>query len=230
VRTERVTVLGNGSVCGVDVQRFQPNPLARAKVRNALKIADSAVVALYLGRLNRDKGIPELSTAFGAAAARSACELHLLLVGPDEQEMRSHVLAKLADWPGRIHFIDYTDEPETYMASADFFVLPSHREGFGSTIIEAAACGLAAIATRIYGLTDAVVDGKTGVLVKDHDSDALTAAMLSLADDRSLRLALGTHAMERVHAQFRQEQLVSALREFYAEAYPVQDEAAHGPG
>jgi glycosyltransferase involved in cell wall biosynthesis len=230
VRADRVTVLCHGSVCGVDTERFRPNLLARAKVRNTLKIADSAVVALYLGRLNRDKGIPELASAFAAAAARTACEFHLLLVGPDEQDMRNHVLGKLAAWHGQVHFIDYTDEPETYMASADFFVLPSHREGFGSTIIEAAACGLAAIATRIYGLTDAVVDGKTGVLVPDHDSDALTAAMLLLADDRALRLALGTHAMERVHAQFRQEQLVGALHGFYEEAYPVQNEAAHGSG
>ena len=51
------------------------------------------------------------------------------------------------------------------MQAADIFCLPSYREGFGSSIIEAAACGLPAIASRIYGLTDAVKEGETGLLV-----------------------------------------------------------------
>jgi len=172
-------------------------------------------VALFLGRLNKDKGIPELAEAFALAARGGADSLHLLLVGPDETGMRELVDGKVGQLSQRVHYVDYTDRPESFMASADFFVMPSHREGFGSTVIEAAACGVPAIATRIYGLTDAVVDGVTGLLVPDHDRASLVAAIIKLTQDQRLRLELGRNALERVRVDFRQDQLVAAVAGFY---------------
>ena len=101
------------------------------------------------------------------------------------------------------------------MAASDFFVLPSHREGFGSSVLEAAACGIPAIGTRIYGLTDAIVDEETGILVPLGDPAALVAAMIKLTRDRSLRCALGEKARKRVERDFRQEHLTAALMDFY---------------
>jgi glycosyltransferase involved in cell wall biosynthesis len=214
VRSEQAIVFRRGSVCGVDTNRFCPNPAARAEIRACLGIPDSSVVALYLGRLNREKGVLELAEAFQFAAA--ACpELHLLLVGPDEAGMRGDLAQKLADVAGRSHLADFTKQPQKFMAAADFFIIPSRREGFGSSVIEAAACGIPSIGTRVYGLSDAIVDGVTGLLVPPGDCAALVEAMVRLTKEDTLRLALGRQALERARSEFRQEHLVSALSEFY---------------
>ena len=97
------------------------------------------------------------------------------------------------------------------MAAADFLVLPSHREGFGAVIIEAAACGIPSIGTRIYGLKDAILDRKTGILVPPGNPRALARAMLSLCRQRHTRLAMGRAARQRVQKDFRQEEVVGEI-------------------
>ena len=144
VSADRIVVLGHGSVCGVDLGRFQRDPAAFSAVRARLGIPENAVVALYLGRLSCEKGLPELADAFGVAARRCS-GLRLLIVGPDEQCLRPSIEQTLAHAASRLHFVDQTTVPEEYMAASDFFVIPSYREGFGSTVIEAAACKIPAI-------------------------------------------------------------------------------------
>jgi glycosyltransferase involved in cell wall biosynthesis len=215
VSSSQVTVLGQGSVCGVDTARFQPNPVSRSKIRADLGITDTAIVALYLGRLNSDKGILELASAF-LLAAQQCTDLHLLLVGPDEAGMQTLVAHTLSAVANRVYFVGFTKEPETFMAAADFFVLPSHREGFGSSVIEAAACGIPTIGSRIYGLTDAIVDGETGLLVSLGDVVGIADAMNRLTMNRDFRLALGEQALAWVKRDFEQEILTDALLDFYA--------------
>jgi glycosyltransferase involved in cell wall biosynthesis len=138
------------------------------------------------------------------------------MVGPDEEGLTAAIRAACGAHVSRLRFVGYTGEPQSYMAASDVFVLPSYREGFGSTVIEAAACGLPAIATRIYGLTDAVVDGKTGFLVAPRDPAALAARMRELAEDAGLRLSLGAAARERALRDFSQAALTSATLQYYA--------------
>lgn len=214
VRPGKVTVLGKGSVCGVDTVRFQPNPVSRSMVRADLGISDPAVVALYLGRLNSDKGIPELASAF-LLATQQCVNLHLLLVGPDELGMKTLVADTLSTVAGCVHFVGFTNEPEAFMAAANFFVLPSHREGFGSSVIEAAACGIPTIGSRIYGLKDAIVDGVTGLLVPAGDVVGIADAMIRLAMDHDFRFTLGEQALARVKRDFKQELLTDALLNYY---------------
>lgn len=210
----QLTVLGMGSVGGVDTVRFQTNPTLGSKIRRDRGISDTAIVALYLGRLKSDKGVPELASAF-LLAAQQCANLHLLLVGPDEAGMQSfltHTFSTVAD---RVHFVGFTSEPEVYMAAANFFVLPSHREGFGSTVIEAAACGIPCIGSRIYGLSDAIVDGETGLLVSVGDVAGIAGAMVKLAVNHGFRNTLGNQARTRVNQYFKQEMLTGALLNYY---------------
>ena len=215
VQSTQVTVLGQGSVCGVDTARFQPNPVSRSKIRTNLGITDTAVVALYLGRLKADKGVPELASAF-LLATQQCTDLHLLLVGPDEERMQalvSHTLSTVAD---RVHFVGFAPDPEAFMAAADFLILPSHREGFGTAVIEAAACGIPTIGSRIYGLTDAIVDGETGLLVPVGDIVGIADAIIRFATNHDFRLTLGSLALVRVQRDFKQKVLTNALLDYYA--------------
>ena len=101
------------------------------------------------------------------------------------------------------------------MAAADVLVLPSYREGFGSVIIEAAACEVPAIAYRIDGVVDAVEDGKTGVLVPVGDVWELKRAITTLAESPDIVRNMGASARQRVSEYFASETLSSYLLEFY---------------
>jgi glycosyltransferase involved in cell wall biosynthesis len=208
-------VLADGSVCGVDGERFRPDANARALVRSELGVPDTAVLLLYLGRLNRDKGIADLAAAFVSLASRHP-DLWLLLVGPDEEEMQARVRTACSAWLDRVRFVGFTDQPVRFMAAADVFCLPSYREGFGSSVIEAAACGVPAVASRIYGLTDAVREGETGLLHPPGDTATLATQIERLVGDASLRRDMGGAARIRVLRDFSQARLTGALRNFYA--------------
>jgi len=220
VQPGKATVLGLGSISGVDLQRFKPDPQAREDVRKELSLKEDAVVLLYVGRLNRDKGIPELLEAFALHVAEHP-KTRLLLVGPDEEGME-----RLIDPASGVLRVGYTDKPERYMAAADVFVLPSHREGFGSTVTEAAACGLPAVASRIYGLTDAVVDGKTGLLHERGSVKSLAAALAKLSFDAELRRRMGDAARARATKDFAMEDATRRTLDFYLQALNPQTAAA----
>jgi glycosyltransferase involved in cell wall biosynthesis len=209
---DKIGVLGNGSICGVDGGRFRPDAGRRQAVRQRHGIPDGAVVFLYLGRLNRDKGMPDLAAAF---ASMQSSDAWLLVVGPDEEGMREAMQARLGAARDRCRFVGFTDRPEDYMAAGDVFCLPSYREGFGMVVIEAAAAGLPAIASRIYGVTDAVEEGVTGLLHEPGHAAEIAQAMALLANDPARRAAMGHAARERALRLFSAEAVTAAWVRFY---------------
>jgi glycosyltransferase involved in cell wall biosynthesis len=178
------------------------------------------IVYLFVGRLDVDKGILELVEAY-SEVSKKVSNTSLWLVGPAETDI--DVLQDLIKKLNikSILFMPYTTVPETFMAAADVFCLPSRREGFGTVIIEAAACGIPAIGSRIYGLTDAIVDEETGFLVDMGNINALSDKMILLGSDDSLRERLGNTAMKRAHLLYSQEIVVQGLLDF------IEDELRH---
>ena len=212
--SKKSTVLGEGSVCGVDTERFHPDAASRTHVRDAFGITDHDVAFLYLGRLQREKGLLELASAFGSLATDDA-RVHLLVVGPDEEGLTPSIERRAGVAVPRVHFVGYTDTPNLYMAAADVFCLPSYREGFGSVVIEAASAGVPAIGSRIYGLTDAIEEGTTGLLVPPRSEGELRDAMAKLANDDALRRAMGKVARERAERLFSSQRLTQAMVDDY---------------
>ncbi|TLG77883.1 glycosyltransferase family 4 protein [Methylocystis sp. B8] len=207
---ERVQVFGAGSISGVDLARFSPEPGRRERVRAALGVPLQAPLFLFLGRVQRDKGIAILAEAFAQLAARHVAP-HLLLVGPDEDGLSDVIRSSV---PGRCHVVGLTSQPEDYIDAADVLCLPSFREGFGSVVIEAAALGRATVASRIYGLTDAVIDGQTGLLFPPGDVAALTQALEQTLDP-ALRERMGQQARLRAHADFGMDAVTGHWLAFY---------------
>jgi glycosyltransferase involved in cell wall biosynthesis len=213
-----IDVLADGSVAGVDLQRFTFRTTVRDRVRAQHGIPADAVVFLFLGRLNRDKGLLDLSLAFAAVAERDA-RSQLLVVGPDEEGLETEFADLGRRYPGRVHRIGFAGNVEEYMSAADVFCLPSYREGFGSAIIEAAAVGLPAIASRIYGITDAVEAGVTGILHLPGSDAEIADAMLRLATHQDLRRRMGEAARDRVKAKFSEARLTEAMADFYRDRF-----------
>ena len=203
-------VLGDGSISGVDVDRFCMKPSVRKMIRADLDVDDSTIIFLYIGRLKKDKGVFELARAF-TNISKERNDLELWFVGPDEENIQDDLKSITLDCNSTALFVPYTTAPEDYFNASDIYCLPSFREGFGSTIIEAAACGIPAIGSNIYGITDAIIDGETGVLVEKGNVDALASAMLSLANDPSIRKKMGESAKQRVLEKFHQQRLSDEL-------------------
>lgn len=214
VKPEKIVVLGNGSVVGVDPTRFAPDREAREKGRRELGIGADEFVFLFVGRLNRDKGISDLLLAF-AEIQRIHASMHLLLVGPDEGGYDAQIGGLPELLRRNIHRIGFTNRPESCMAVSDVICLPSFREGFGSVLIEAAACGLPAVASRIYGISDAVVHDVTGILHEPGNVPEIVRDMLRLAEDESLWLKMGAAARTRAIEDFSEERLTAAFQDFY---------------
>lgn len=215
---EKAVVLGAGSVSGVDLERFRPDPEARRRVRASLGITEDQVMLLFIGRINRDKGVLDLARAFAEIAPRST-QAHLVFTGPDEESLTPELRAILGDHGARAHFTGATKEPAAFMAAADLMCLPSYREGFGSVIIEAAACGTPALASRIYGLTDAVVDGVTGLLHAPHDVSEIGRSLERLLRDPERRATLGRAALDRARVEFSDHHLTDLWLDGYERAF-----------
>lgn len=203
-----IEVLANGSMAGVDTGRFRPDGNARSLIRTQLGIGHNACCLLFVGRLNREKGVADLIEAFNRLAPAFR-DLHLLLVGPDEEGFDGRLQKSQ-----RIHRVGYTKVVEEYMAAADVFCLPSYREGFGLVLIEAGAVGLPVVASRIYGITDAVVDGGTGLLHEPGDIADLASKLEILIRDASLQRALGDAGRHRAEAMFGEESVKKAFADF----------------
>jgi glycosyltransferase involved in cell wall biosynthesis len=216
VSSTKSTVLANGSMCGVDGGRFRPDNVVRRRIRGETRIPEDAVVFLYLGRLRKDKGVLDLAPAFTRLAPRCA-SAYLALVGPDEDGLLRRIEEIVAPYVDRVRIVDYTDRPEDYMAAADVFCLPSYREGFPQVVIEAAAVGLPVVASRIYGVVDAVADGETGLLHPPADVEALRAHMETLLRQPELRRHFGSAGHSRALRDFSAERVTRALLEYYAD-------------
>ncbi|MCG8615728.1 MAG: glycosyltransferase, partial [Desulfobacterales bacterium] len=222
VSPKKISVINKGSISGIDLQRFHPGKMTyseKAALKKKHKLPEDGTVITFIGRINKDKGIVELISAFNAMID-SGYEADLLLVGPMDQDSEGHDLEFhtefkcLIDRP-RIHYIGHQDKPENYLEISDLFCLPSYREGFGTTVIEAAAMGVPTLGTKINGLVDAVDDGKTGLLVEVKDASALAEGLRILLDNPRGMKQMGWNARQRCIKLFDRELINKLVRKEY---------------
>ena len=205
----KISVLGEGSISGVDTTRFFPDIVVRNKIRKSLSITNDEILFLLLCRLTRDKGALDLAQAFSRLVKETNCSL--LVVGPDEENLTDEILRIIGDdYKSKIKFHGFTKCHEQFLNASDILCLPSYREGFGSIIIDAAAVGIPAIGSDIYGIRDAIVDEETGILHKAGDTADIYKAMHRLANNHLLRENMGKKALLRVKNKFTMEKITTA--------------------
>jgi glycosyltransferase involved in cell wall biosynthesis len=207
---------------GVDTERFRP---ARADERNALRRRfgwpEGATVVTYTGRLLRGKGLESLVQAFAAVAADHP-SAHLALVGSGEGQALSvekalHAAVAGAGLRERVTFTGRLDAVEDALRASDVFAFPSEFEALGLSLIEAAACGLPAVASRTGGIVDIVEDGRSGWLVPPRDPQRLAGALVRLLRDGAERERLGARAREVTLERFDAATSVARYRELFFE-------------
>jgi glycosyltransferase involved in cell wall biosynthesis len=209
-------VLGSGSIAGVDTSRFRPDPEIRGTVRQELEISDDdAKIIIFIGRLTSDKGIDQLLRVF--SSGNLAANPYLLLVGQDENNYVTRLNTILGSSYKRIRYVPHTEEPQRYLSGSDIFCLPSLREGFGLSVIEAGACGLPAVVSDIYGLQSSIIDGETGFFFSPESDDDLIVKLNKLISNEDLRSQMGSKAAKIVSQKFSAISIQKDLCRFYLE-------------
>lgn len=211
-------VLGYGNVKGVDMERFSLRPEI---VRLAEELRKGDVFTfLFVGRIVGDKGMNELVEAFTKLQAEDpACRL--VIVGQQEEQLdplkpetiRSIDLMDAIEMVGA----KYGDELIAWYAASDCFILPSYREGFPNTVLEAGAMGLPSIVTDINGSREIIIDGENGLIVPSKDADALYDAMLRMLTDEPMRKAMAEKARGLIASRFEKGFVQQCLLDFYGE-------------
>lgn len=208
-------IIANAAICGVDVEKFSPNVDIRAKERLNLGFKDSDIVYIFMGRMNREKGIYELLGAFNRLAKDNQ-DVKLLLIGANEgipdETFKSH---PNIFYGKNLICYGVTRTPYNALQAGDVLCLPSYREGFGISVIEASAVGLPVIVSDIYGLKDAYEDGVTGLKCKARDVDSLYEVMKKLYDDKEMRISLGKAGRERTKNLFSMELVSNAWLDYF---------------
>src|SRR5467141_3289570 len=218
VDRERALIFGAGSCNGVDVARFAPTQQRiwrAAELRRQFGIPADAPVALFIARVTCDKGIAELIEAFLQLENRIP-NLRLLLVGSFEDgDPLPEDIRRRLETHDRVILAGPVNDTAPYYAMADVLVLPSHREGLPTVVLEAHAAGKPVIGAAATGIVDLLVDGETGLLFPVGDVSSLANAIARLIEDKTLATKLGRAGQDQVKRNFQQEQVWEALHREY---------------
>lgn len=215
ISTKKSHVLGYGSISGVNIQKFSFNSEERISIRAEYSISENSIVYIFLGRLNRDKGIYELLQSFKRISSEYA-NTKLVLIGYDEENITKNQDCKELVDSNKLIYINHTNSPEKALLIGDIFCLPSHREGFGTSVIEASSIGLPAICSDTYGLRDTIIEGKTGLRHRVGDVDDLYTQMKIFAENPSLIKEFGNNGKSYVYENFNSKLITLKWIEFYS--------------
>lgn len=211
----KLSLLGPGPICGIDLNRFQKNQMLKDSLRGLMGIPENAIIAMYLGRVNQEKGVLELFKAFEYLIYGGIDDLYLIVVGPMDG-IDKVIISQMKERCGdRVAFKGNMASPEKILLLADFLVLPSHREGFGMVVAEAGAASIPSIVSDIYGLHDVIRPEITGLQVPPNDYLALANAMKRLTLDKSLRDEFGRAAHQFISQKFSSELITKYWVNFF---------------
>jgi glycosyltransferase involved in cell wall biosynthesis len=189
LKAERIHTIPNG----VDMERFRPaDPAEKRALAESMGIPGDRPIGLFVGVFDERKKIAWLmeewirTRAFGTGT-------RLLAVGPTSRddygpELKQRLEELAADHPDLLTVRDFTPEIERYYRLSSFFVFPSSNEGLPNAVLEAMACALPCVATRISGCCDLIHDGDTGVTFEVGSAEELATAVARVQGEPGLRL------------------------------------------
>ncbi len=216
-RPQQIKWLGNG----IDLRRFDRariDPAELAAARRQLGLQEGRPVIGFVGRLVAEKGILELMAA-ALIVLQTRPDAQFLIVGPLDREKHDALTPAIAAEYGVAHactFAGLREDMPAMMALMDVFVLPSHREGFPRSPMEASAMGVPCVVTDIRGCRETVRHGKTGWLTPLGDAGALADAIAVLLQNPALAAAMGAQARAQALSEFDERRVFARVQDEYA--------------
>lgn len=210
---EKSMVIWNGSAKGIDLSAYDITKKVEFadEIRTRYSIpADSRIIG-FVGRLGREKGCNELFSAFKTLKTTYP-DLKLLFVGPIEKEetIEPELLEYFRNEPDIIK-TDRVPDVQKHMAAMDVCVLPSYREGFGMSVVEASAMGVPVVATKYPGPSSAMRDGITGIEIDIACARAITHAVSYLLDNPDKASEMGMAGRRFAEDNFEQKTFIDKL-------------------
>lgn len=200
-KTNNFSLIAKGSIKGVNLKKFSLKNNVNLKLRNLYKIEKNFSIILYLGRIDINKGILTLLSAF-SDIYKTNKNLYLFLVGIDEMKIQRIIDNNYYNLKKNIKVIKSTMFPQNYINMSDVVCLPSLREGFGNVVIEASACQKPIVGSDIEGLSDSLIDNFNGLKFKVNDSTNLSLKLNKIINDKNLSKKLGRNGREFVTENF----------------------------
>lgn len=208
INSAKITVVPNG------IEDWTPDDESVAAVRKEFGFGGQNRIAVYVGRLAFHKGIADL---FAAAEIVTASMPHarFLIVGegPMEDEFRRR--SEMGPLAGKVVFAGRREDVPQLIRASDLFVLPSFSEGLPLTLLEAAMVGRAMVATDVGGISEIVLAGVTGTLVKPRDPLGLAREIKTLLEDDTGRERMGDAARRLWEQQFTVKHMVEKMEQVY---------------
>ena len=205
----KITVIHNG----VDLDAL--DSAGAPGLRSVLGVDGSAFVFLVVGSLVERKGHRFLLKAFAKLRESGDARCALVIVGRGEEEPALRGLAVELALRESVFFLGHREDAAALMRDADCLVVPSLIEGMPFVIMEAMAASKPVIASRIYGIPEIVLEGKTGILVEPGDVDSLLGAMRALCRSRDLAAGMGRQGRRRVSEEFSLERMARETQDLY---------------
>lgn len=171
----------------------------RESLRKQMGITEKKVI-LYTGRLAREKSVDFLIHAYGSLSLAMPTKLYIIGTGRDLSRLKK--LVRYYNLEHQISMLPAVDDIVTYLQIADVFVMPSRYEGLSNSILEAMACAVPVVATRVSGNIEVIEDGITGVLVSRDHYQNLTDALAFLLEHPDKARELGLKAKQTVHEKY----------------------------
>jgi glycosyltransferase involved in cell wall biosynthesis len=196
---------------GVDLDLYEPYR-DKPAMRRRSRLPDKNTI-IYTGRLSPEKGIDVLVRSFAHLVQTQPCQLLIIADGPEQASVVKLIAEHNLD--GSVLLVSNAEEVAPYLKASDLFVLPSRFEGLSNALLEAMACGLPVISTRVGGSRDIIEEGVNGLLVEADATDQLRAAMERMLCDRQLAAALGTNARAAVEAKHDMRMIANAYGALY---------------
>lgn len=205
VNPHKISILGEGSACGVDSVRFNRSPEKinhSHSLRDSLQMEPHDRIIGFVGRLTKDKGIDDAIAVFQNLSNQHS-NIRLVILGDYENgDPPLPQTIQLINSHPHIHHVGHVQNIDDYMALFDVLLFPSYREGFPISLLEAASMELPIVTYNSTGCKDAVVDGTTGAIVPVGDVEALSAALAEYLVDEQKRDAHGKAARIRTLNSF----------------------------
>jgi len=204
----------------IDINRFNPKRFSEEFIINKKKRLgiglDKRVIGI-VARLVEEKGYLELFESFKQVLSKFP-DTQLLIVGPREPEKKDRIDLEAIKKYGiekNIIFLGERSDVDEIYPLMDIFVLPTHREGVGASILEASSMEKPVIACDTGGCPEAVSNGKTGILVPVKNVEKLTEAILYVLDNPNIAKEMSKRGREKILKEFSQELVLDRLKNEY---------------
>jgi glycosyltransferase involved in cell wall biosynthesis len=189
---------------GVNLREYSSAP-HNTMIRKKMGLNKDKII-IYTGRLAPEKGLYFLIHAY--AKLHTGIPTKLLILGDGKELQGLRKIIKHYNAEDRIKLLPAVDEVSDFLQIADIFVMPSQFEGLSNSILEAMACGLPVIATRVEGNIDIIQDGINGILVEPNDEQSLINAITRLLANPDNARALGLKAQMMVQQEYSLDKTV----------------------